>query len=108
MASSAAAVVSAVALIIPLQKKIGGILTKSFFIAFFKMVASAAVMFGAVSFLRDIMLENLSRNLISQLITVFAPTAAGVLIYFGLTYAFGIEEPKLFGKYILKILKKNN
>ena len=106
LASSAAAFVSALILIVPLEKKIGGILTKDFLKDFLKDGISALIMAVFVVYIRDFILALLSDALLSRLAAVFIPALAGVAVYFFLTYAMGVSEPRMLKDFALSSLKK--
>lgn len=110
LASAMSATVSALLLLIPMQKRNKGFLSKSFLIDLGKMAVCAGVMTVAVLFCRNGLLLFPQEGLAMRVLTVAVPAAVGVLIYMVLTFLMGLSESRFFFGFMknitYKILKK--
>ncbi len=92
LASALSSTVSALFLLVPMQRKNKGLISKGFLIDIVKMMFAAGVMAVAVVWLRNGLLHFLSDGLIIRVLVVGIPAGMGVLIYMVLTYALRLEE----------------
>lgn len=110
LASALSSTVSALFLLVPMQRKNKGLISKGFLIDIVKMVMTAGIMAVVVVLLRNGLLHFLTDGLITRVFVVCVPAGVGVLIYMGLTYALQLEESlEVFSfakKMTYKILKK--
>lgn len=111
LASAISSTVSAIFLIVPMQKRNKDFITKKFSIDLIKMLLSAIVMGIIVLMLRGMTLSGFSDSLISRILVVGIPAVAGIAVYMVLTFILGLEEAKMVfefsNKFINKIIKRN-
>ena len=101
VASSISCIINALVLIISLEKRGLGFLSKKFCFDLLKVFLAAAVMGCAVYGVR-LLVDDLFVGVLGKLVTVFVPTLAGLLVYFVVTLVLRIDE----GKAALSLVKK--
>ena len=93
IASAAAATVNAVVLIIPLELRNEGFLSRKFVLDFVKMTASALIMSAVVWGILQVF-AGMGEGFVRKAVTAVVPAAAGVAVYFAATALFGLSEAK--------------
>lgn len=105
-ASSISSLVSAVLLIIPMQKKNKNFITKSFMANLAKIVLCTIVMGVIVIISRNFIVNSFNDGIAARILAVGVPSVFGVSVYMFLTWILGIEESKTAFSMILKIFSK--
>ncbi len=108
LASAISSLISGITLLIPMQKKLGNIVTKQTFIDTIKMLISSCVMGGVVYLIYNLLSNVLSVTFLNQIIMLGTSTTIGVLVYIILAYFCGLDEAKLTFSFVNKILKRRN
>lgn len=106
LGSSLSSTISAILLVIPMQRRNKGLITKSFLFKLLKMLISALAMTAVVMAVRYALSAALADSLISRVAIVGLPAAAGVLVYMFASFALGVEESKMAYGYINKLIGK--
>lgn len=101
LASSISSLISGIILLIPMQKKLKTIVTKSVIMDIIKMVLSALAM-AIIVFYSKSFLAN-----INQIIMIVISVILGVCVYIVLTYIMGLEETKSVFKFLKKFVRRN-
>jgi putative peptidoglycan lipid II flippase len=105
LASAAAATVNAVILMLPLEARRAGFVSRVFLIDFIKILVSAAAMAGAAYGLAAV-LGGVVSGTLGKLVTAGVPAAAGAAVYFILTALLRVTEAKSAIGAVLRIVKR--
>lgn len=103
VSSAVSVTVSAVILILPLEKAGAGFISRAFILDMAKMAVSAAVMTAAVLLLVKA-LSNIGQGIAARAVTAFVPAAAGCAVYFTLTSVFRVGEARSAAGFIKRRL----
>lgn len=106
LASSVSSTVSALLLLIPMQRKKKGLLTAQFLKDLGKMLLASLIMMIVVLWMKDIMLKMFVDSLFSRIIIVCVPAGIGATIYMVITYFIQVEESRFAFGFIQKMVTK--
>lgn len=106
VASAVSATVSALLLLIPLAREDRELLDRGFGWDILKMLLAAALMFGAVTTLGGMVTPLLPATRASQLLSLGASAAVGLLVYFAAAYLLNISEARLSAGLVKQLLKR--
>lgn len=106
LASALSSTLSALLLVIPMQKRSKGFITKKFLADLCKMILSAAFMSIVVILFKNIISSLIPDTTIGRIFVLAIPTGAGLLVYMGLTWVFKLEESRIAFGFINKLLKR--
>lgn len=109
LATSIAEICGAILLFLSLRKRIGSIGIKYYTIYITKLGICAGVM-GIVVYFINTSLNYLSQGFFLRLISLIICIFFGAIIYLALCYIFGIEDVKIFLRYVcnLRLIKQKN
>ena len=106
ISSTVSSTLYAILLLVPLERRGEGVLSKAFVADFGKMLLSAAVMSGAVWLLRGALEGALPGGKMGELLLLGICAAAGAVIYFLLSALLRLEEMNLVRSILAKRLRK--
>ena len=104
LASAVSSTVSAVILIVPMQKKYN-IVSKMLVIQIIKMIVSAVIMAAAVLLCKNTVALNFRPSFITSLLEVGIPTGCGVIIYMVLTRVLAVPYARQIFGFATKFVK---
>ena len=103
LASSAASIVNAAFLWVPIQKRYGGLWSKANAVSYLKMVISALVMGAVVGVLRHVIVLEPGTYTVEKLGVFLGETLTGVIVYMLMTKLLRVEE----AVFVFQKLRKN-
>lgn len=106
LASAISAIISAIVLIIPLQKKTKGIINKNMLKNLILIIISAIIMTIFVIIVSNLITGFLGDGIIGRIFNVGVPALVGVIVYMVTTFIMKIDESKFVFDYIRKFIKK--
>lgn len=104
IASAVASTVNAIVLMIPLERRGEGFMSKRFTWDMLKVTAASVIMFFCVKLSADA-LHTVTSGVAGKFIVILIPTFIGVVVFFILTYIMKIDEAKAI---VGRLLKKKN
>jgi putative peptidoglycan lipid II flippase len=106
LASALSSILSGLMLLIPMQKKLGNIITRQSLMDIIKMLFAAIIM-AVIVILSYTKLGNiLVDTFVNRVITLAIPITLGVSVYMILSYIIGLEEAKVAFGFVEKFIKK--
>ncbi len=105
LASAAAATVNALVLMIPLEKRRQGFLSRAFAVDLLKMAAAAALTGLAAQGLAGL-LDGMLPGTAGKLLTAVVPAGAGAAVYFIATALLGVTEARAAGGLLRRLIKR--
>jgi putative peptidoglycan lipid II flippase len=106
LASAISSTVSALLLLVPMQRKKKGIITPIFLRDLCKILCSAGIMAILVVLLKNTMEQMVLDGLVGRIITVCIPAGVGAVFYMILTYVMKLQESTMVFHFIGKVLGK--
>ena len=106
VASAAAGTVNAIVLMIPLERKGEGFLTRVFAADMLKVTLAALIMGGAVKWTASA-LAGLANGIAGKLLVILVPTFLGMMIFFVLTYLMKVRESRMIGDKVFSVIRRN-
>jgi len=94
-ASAASSTVYALLLLLPMERRQGGLLDRGFLLEVLKMLGAAAAMGLCVVWMREAALGVLPQGHVGELLCLGLCAVLGAALYFLLTLALGLEEARL-------------
>ena len=107
LASAISSTLSALFLLVPLQKEYKNLIAKQNLTDLLKMLCSAAMMTIVAILLKNSILSYQISGIIGNLLVVVIPAAAGVIVYFILCYILAVPESRQVIDISKSILKKH-
>ncbi len=107
LASAISSTLSALFLLVPLQKEYKNLIAKQNLTDLLKMLCSAAMMTIVAMLLKNSILSYQISGIIGNLLVVVIPAAAGVIVYFILCYILAVPESRQVIDISKSILKKH-
>jgi putative peptidoglycan lipid II flippase len=107
IASAAAATVNALILMLPLERRRNGFLSRAFIIDFIKMLVSAAVMALAASGLASVLTGVVPEGTLGNLITAAVPALLGAAVYFAVTALLRVTEARDAAGTVRRLLHRS-
>lgn len=106
LASSISSLLSGIMLLIPMQKKLGTIVTKSVIMDIIKMLVSALAMAIIVFYSKLFLTSVLATTFINQVIVLTISVTLGICVYLLLTYIMKLDETKVAVGLVKKFISK--
>jgi putative peptidoglycan lipid II flippase len=106
LASAISSIILGLMLLIPMQKRLGGIVTSKSMMDILKMLLVAVIMAIVVIVSYRIISNVLIDTFINRVIMLAIPTLLGVVVYMILSYSIGLEEAKIAFGFVGKYVKR--
>ena len=105
VASAAAGTVNAIVLMIPLERRGEGFLTRPFLADMLKVFFSSVCM-GIVVKWTASALADWTEGIAEKLLVILVPTVLGMVIFIGLTYLLKVGESRMIGEMVLNVFRR--
>ena len=105
IASAVSSTVYALLLLLPMERKGQGVLTKAFCLDFLKMLIATVLMAAAAAFAHRAA-SGLVSGKMGELVTLGVSACAGVVVYFAAAFVLRLEEATLTGSLVKQLLKR--
>ena len=105
IASAVSSTVYALLLLLPMERKGQGVLTKAFCLDFLKMLIATVLMAAAAAFAHRAV-SGLVSGKMGELVTLGVSACAGVVVYFAAAFVLRLEEATLTGSLVKQLLKR--
>lgn len=106
IASAAAGTVNAIVLMVPLERRGEGFLSRKFMTDMLKVALSSVIM-GVVVKWTASSLTGLTGGIAEKLLVILVPAILGVILFFALTYLLKVEESRSVGDIVLSMVRRN-
>lgn len=106
LASAISSILSGIMLLIPMQKKLKNIVTKSSLVEILKMLLSAIAMAVVVIISHKLLFTVLKDSVLNQIVLIGIPVVLGITVYMAISYCMGLNEAKMTFGFVLKFISK--